>query len=160
MTLKKNFFITLVLLVTINSVSISQVTIPKGKSQLVEFNNETANFTVPEGKTWIIYNIFSDYIVGGKLQYNDRKERNELKDTKAVRIYLKKLNGNELTNKQKNIFGTQMYRSDGFSNGNIQYPIIFPEKTTFSLVVFKGYGLGSLELHNSLSYISFIETDN
>ena len=42
---------------------------------------------------------------------------------------------------------------------NISFPIIFPEKTTFSLVIVKG-DLGNLQLHNNSSYISFIEVDN
>ena len=47
--------------------SYSQTAIPKGKTQLIEFANATAKFTVPEGKTWIIYSIFSDYVVDGTI---------------------------------------------------------------------------------------------
>jgi hypothetical protein len=138
--------------------SYSQAAIPKGKTQLIEFTNATAKFTVPEGKTWIIYSIFSDFVVGGAIKVNEYSKKNELIGGADVRIFLKDLNGSEKTNYIKNIYGTQLYRSTNTSAG-ISYPVIFPEKTAFSLIVLKG-DLGDLELQNGSAYISFIEIDN
>ena len=53
------FFVAIVLSVLALSVN-AQTTIPKGKSQLIEFTNSTAKFAVPEGKTWYIYNVFCE----------------------------------------------------------------------------------------------------
>jgi hypothetical protein len=155
---KISFFIAVLFLSAITTISSAQTTIPKGKAQLIEFKNSTANFTVPEGKTWVIYNLFSDYVIDGTVKYNERSKKNEYTNSSAIRIFIKDLNGVEKTNYQKNIYGTQLYRSTDASM-TIPFPIIFPEKTTFSLVIVKG-DLGNLQLHNNSSYISFIEVDN
>ena len=83
----------------------AQTAVPIGKAQLIEFTNATAKFTVPEGKTWIIYSIFSDYITGGTVD-----NRGYLIDTEDVRIFIKKLNGVQKTNFVRNIYGPQLYR--------------------------------------------------
>lgn len=90
----------------------AQITIPKGKVQLIEFTNNTAKFIVPDGKTWYISNIFSsDVSVGENTNY----------------IVLKKINnttyganGPLLSNTARNYFS---------------YPIILPEKTTFEILI-------------------------
>ncbi|MEY3048292.1 MAG: hypothetical protein RL365_330 [Bacteroidota bacterium] len=136
----------------------AQTTVTKGKAQLIEFTNETAKFTVPEGKTWHVYSIFSDYVIGGTVKYDEYLKENRLEGYKDIRIFLKDLNGIEKTNYIKNIYGTQLFRS---TNGStvIPYPIIFPEKTTFNLIILKG-DLGSLQLYGGKAYISIVETDN
>ena len=136
----------------------AQATIPKGKAQLIEFTNETAKFTVPEGKTWHVFSIFSDYVVGGKFNYYELVNETRFEESECVRIFLKDLNGIEKTNYIKNIYGTQLYRSTNASTV-IPYPIIFPEKTIFSLSILKG-DLGSLQLYGGAAYISLIEVDN
>ena len=138
--------------------SYSQTAIPKGKTQLIEFTNATAKCTVPVGKTWIIYSIFSDYVVDGTITVNEYSKKNELTGQADVRIFLKDFNGSVKTNYIKNIYGTQLYRSTNASTV-ISYPVIFPEKTEFSLIILKGE-LGELELHNGSAYISFIEIYN
>ena len=136
----------------------AQATIPKGKAQLIEFTNETAKFTIPEGKTWYVYSIFSDYVVGGTVKYNEYAKEDRLEESKDVRIFLKDLNGIEKTNYIKNIYATQLFRSSDASTV-IPYPIVFPEKTTFNLIILKG-NLGSLQLYGGNAYISLVETDN
>jgi len=136
----------------------AQTSIPKGKAQLIEFTNETAQFRVPEGKSWFIYSIFSDYVVDGVVKFNEYTKTNEYTDDLDIRIFLKDLNGTEKTNYIKNIYGTQLYRSSNASTV-IPFPVIFPEKTTFNLIVLKG-GLGTLKLHNGKAYISIMEVDN
>lgn len=136
----------------------AQTAIPNGKVKLIEFTNESANFEIPEGKSWIIYNIFSDYLVDGELKYNEYKKANLLENSLDVRVFIKDLNGVEKTNYLKNIYGTQLYRSTNASTV-IPYPIIFPEKTLFSLIILKG-DIGSLQLHNGKGYISLIEIEN
>ncbi len=136
----------------------AQTTIPKGKAQLIEFTNTTANFTVPDGKTWIIYSIFSEYVVDGVVKFDEYSKMNIYDKSLDIRIFLKDLNGIEKTNYIKNIYGTQLYRSTNASTV-IPYPIIFPEKTIFSLSILKG-DLGSLQLYGGAAYISLIEVDN
>jgi|TARA_B110000305_G_C19071973_1_gene462084 hypothetical protein len=129
----------------------AQTAVPKGKAQLIEFTNATAKFTVPEGKTWIIYSIFSDYITGGTVD-----NRGYLIDSEDVRIFIKKLNGVQKTNFVRNIYGPQLYRTGG---AEISYPIVFPEKTTFDLITLKG-SAGSLKKYSGKSYLSLVESDN
>jgi len=129
-----------------------------GTIKLIEFTNETAKFTVPAGKNWQVYSIFSDYVTGGTEKYNTYREEIELEQTKDIRIFLKDLNGIEKTNYIKNIYGTQLFRSTNASTV-IPYPIIFPEKTTFNLIILKG-NLGALQLYDGKAYISLVETDN
>ena len=136
----------------------AQTSIPNGKIKLIEFTNETANFTIPEGKSWIIYNIFSDYLVDGEVKYNDYQKKNILENPLDIRVFIKELNGAEKTNYLKNIYGTQLYRSTNASTV-IPYPIVFPEKTLLTLIILKG-DIGSLQLHNGKGYISLIEIDN
>ncbi|MFK7031906.1 hypothetical protein [Flavobacterium oreochromis] len=136
----------------------AQTAIPNGKVKLIEFTNDSANFNIPEGKAWVIYSVFSDYIVDGVLKFNNYEKKNFLDNSLDVRIFIKDWNGLEKTNFLNNIYGTQLYRSTNASTV-IPFPIVFPEKTTFSLIILKG-DIGSLELHNGKAYISFIEIDN
>ena len=151
------FIVTLFLSVCTFS-SNAQTTTPKGKAQLIEFTNETAKFIVPEGKTWFIYSIFSEHVVDGVVKFDEYSEKNLYDKSLDIRIFLKDLNGIEKTNYIKNIYGTQLYHATTASTG-IHYPIIFPEKTTFNLIIHKG-DLGSLQLYGGKAYISLVETDN
>ena len=128
----------------------AQALFPKGEAQLIEFTNTSAKFEVPKGKTWIIYSMFSDHTV----------------DWLDVRIFLKDLNGVEKTNYAKNIFGPQFYWSAASSavatftaTPSVPYPIVFPENTSFSLIILKGQ-FGKIQPHNGKGYISLIEIDN
>lgn len=129
----------------------AQTTTPKGKAQLIEFTNATAKFTVPDGKTWVIYNVFSDYITNVTLS-------NERYDGEDIRIFFKSINGITKTDLTKNLYGTQLYRSTNAST-TVGMPIILPEKTTFELIITFG-SIGKLKLYNSSGYLSIIETDN
>jgi hypothetical protein len=129
----------------------AQASFPKGKAQLIEFSNDSADFKVPEGKTWVIYSMFSEHTV--------------ISPSKSyllidIRIFLKNINGDEKTNHTKNIYGPLLYWSSATRAGltSVPYPIIFPEKTSFSLIILKGSGpLDRMELHNGKAYISLIE---
>jgi autotransporter-associated beta strand protein len=136
----------------------AQSSILQGKAQLLEFTNTSASFTVPEGKTWVIYSIFSDYVTGGTVKYNEYRKVNEFANEEDIRIFLKDLNGVQKTDYLKNKYGTQFYRSSDASTV-IPYPIIFPEKTRFNLIVLSG-DLGSLKEYNGKAYISLMEITN
>ena len=137
---------------------ISQSNIPKGKVQLIEFTNLNSSFTVPEGKYWMIYSVFSDLSTEGNIKYNEYSKVNELENQKTIRVFLKEMNGVEKTNYSKNIYGPQLFRSTDNSK-IIIYPILLPEKTSFKLSVLKG-DPGNLSEYNGTAYISFIEVDN
>ena len=158
MKLKLKLLIVTLFLSTLTSSVNAQSNVPKGKVQLIEFTNETAKFTVPEGKTWFIYSVFSEYVVDGVVKFDEYSKKNSYDNSLDIRIFLKDLNGIEKTNYIKNIYGTQLYRSTNASTV-IPYPIIFPEKTTFNLIIHKG-DLGSLQLYGGKAYISLVETDN
>jgi hypothetical protein len=165
MVIKANIFsqiiktIRLIVVVLILSFDgISQSNIPKGKVQLIEFTNLNSSFTVPEGKYWMIYSIFSDPSTEGKIVYSENIKANRLDEEKVIRIYLKEMNGVEKTNYSKNIYGPQFYQSYN-SNAMIVYPVLFPEKTSFKLSILKG-NPGNLSEYNGKAYISFIEVDN
>ena len=137
---------------------ISQSNIPKGKVQLIEFTNLNSSFTVPEGKHWMIYSVFSDLTTEGNIKYNEYSKINELENQKTIRVFLKEMNGIEKTNYSKNIYGPQLFHS--FDNAKmIIYPMLLPEKTSFRLSVLKG-DPGNLSEYNGKAYISFIEIDN
>ena len=141
------------------SISVSaQTTIPTGKARLIEFTNDNAQFSVPDGKAWIIYSVFSYYLVDGVMKYDEYFKEDRLKDELEVRVFLKDLNGVEKTNLIKNVYGLQLYRSVTELTG-ISYPIIFTEKTTFNLILIKGE-LSKKKLYNGAGYISLMEIDN
>jgi len=158
MNLKMTVFIVTLFLSIFSVSGNAQTTIPKGKAQLIEFTNETGKFTVPEGKTWHMYSIFSDYVADGTVKYDEYTKENQLVGEKDIRIFLKDLNGIEKTNYVKNIYGTQLFRSLN-SSTVIPYPLIFPERTSFNLIILKG-NMGNLQLYGGKAYISLMETDN
>ncbi len=146
-----SFFIaTLFLCVWTVSVK-GQTSIQKGKAQLIEFTNATPNFIVPEGKTWVVYSIFSDY-ASFITNATDGNNYNEIK------IFIKNINGVEKTNSVKNLYGTQVYRSSNTSTA-FPYPIIFPEKTSLSFIIMQGE-LEKIKEYSGKAYISFVEVEN
>jgi hypothetical protein len=80
------------------------------ETKLVEFSNTNSEFTVPEGKTWHIHNIFSS------AKTNDG-------DWNFVR--LERING--VT------FGDNGTIFTGSTRNWVQYPLVFPQNTTFKL---------------------------
>lgn len=131
----------------------AQTTIPKGKAQLIEFTNESAKFTVPEGKTWILYNAFSDYCtemktdaVGGLTSI-------------SIHIFIKSINDVTKTDLTKLILGTQLYLSKDATK-SIGMPIILPEKTKFELILVSGDAFKEYKLFNGTGFMSIIETTN
>ena len=109
---KLAIFITAIFL-SVWSLSVkAQTNIPNGKVQLTEFTNTTARFTVPAGKTWYISNIFSS-------SQSAKEETNY--------IILKNINNTT--------FGSNGPILSNFARNFINYPIIFPEKTTFEIQI-------------------------
>jgi hypothetical protein len=79
-------------------------------TKIVEFTNMKSTFTVPEGKTWHIHNIFSS------AKTNDG-------DWNFVR--LESING--VT------FGDNGTVLTGATRNWVQYPLVFPQNTSFKL---------------------------
>jgi hypothetical protein len=125
---KKPLFLLLILYST--SISISAQIVPKGKANLIEFNSSNSVFIVPEGKTWYVYNVFC--------------ERKSVQNTEESpnAIVLKRVN-NLIFKK-----GPLVYLSESAIN----FPLIFPEKTTFELEI-----ISSSKTQATMTYI---ETDN
>ena len=120
--------------------------------KLLQFNNFSANFEVPEGKTWMIQSIFTGSI-GEIIQKEDGSTT-----TLPVRIFIKTLNGDIKTDYQGNRFGPQVYQSDNQS-ATIPYPISLPGGTKFSLVIVVG-DPGNCKAFNGSGYISLYEITN
>jgi len=121
-------------------------------AKLVQFNNFTANFEVPAGKTWVIQDIFSNFTPSVETGIDGNAK------IKPVRIYIKTLNGDIKTDWQGNRFGPQVFQSTNTS-ATISFPLVFPEGTKFSLVIIQG-DPGSCEAYNGSGYLSFFEIKN
>ena len=111
----------------------AQSDLPKGKVYLVEFTNGKGKFAVPQGKSWYIYNIFSD-----------RKYYPLGEDKEAfVIVALKSIN--------KVVYDNAPYVYNQYLGTVINFPLIFPEKTTFEFII-KNSGAKAM--------MSYIEVDN
>jgi hypothetical protein len=120
--------------------------------KFVQFNNFSATFEVPVGKTWIIHQVFSNFSAG--IAANTDGTKTEI----PVRIFIKTLNGDIKTDIQGYRFGPQLFQSNNKS-ATINYPIVFPEKTAFSLVIVKG-NPGNCSTYDGSGYISYYEVTN
>ena len=124
----------------------------KKEAKFQQFNNFTATFEVPAGKTWVIHQIFSSYASDVKINPDGSSS------SSPVRIYFKTLNGDIKTDYQGNRFGPQVFQSNN-SSATIAYPIVLPEKTKFSLIILKG-DPGSCAMFEGTGYISYFEVTN
>jgi len=131
----------------------AQTTIPKGKAQLIEFTNSTAKFTVPAGKTWVIYNTFSDYCTDMKTDADGALV------APSIRIFIKSINDVIKTDLTKKIYGTQLYMSRD-AGKTIGMPIVLSENTKFELILISGDAFKEFKLYGGSGYLSIIETDN
>ena len=120
--------------------------------KFTQFNNFSATFEVPVGKTWIIHQVFSNFSAG--IAANTDGTKGEI----PVRIFIKTLNGDIKTDVQGYRFGPQLFQSNNKS-ATVNYPIVFPEKTTFSLVIIKG-NPGNCSVYDGSGYISYYEVAN
>jgi len=120
--------------------------------QFVQFNNFSATFEVPVGKTWVINQIFSSFT-------NEIKTNTDGTTSPVpVRIFIKALNGDIKTDFEGNRFGPQVFQSDNTA-ATISYPIVLPEKTTFSLLILKG-DPGKCTMFDGTGYMSYYEVTN
>lgn len=138
----------LILLIFTANLSIGQ-----NKSvKLQQFNNFTAQFEVPAGKTWVIEKIFSNFTSEVSVNADGSIS------TGAIRIFIKTLNGDIKTDWQGNRFGPQVFQSNNTS-ATISYPITLPELTKFSLVIVEG-NPGSCKAFSGSGYMSYTEISN
>ena len=117
-----------------------------------QFNNFSAEFQVPEGKTWMISSIFSNAI--GELVQNADGSTTTL----PVRIFIKTFNGDIKTDYEGDRYGPQVYQSDNTS-ATMSYPITLPENTKFSLVIVVG-NPGNFKMFNGIGFMSYFEITN
>jgi len=148
--MKSKFSFSIIFLLTLFSWSSSFA--QQKTAQFIQFNNFTANFTVPDGKTWIINQIFSSFSSEVKTNADGTKT------IVPVRIFIKTLNGDIKTDYAGNRFGPQVFQSNNTA-ATVSYPIVLPEKTTFSLVIIKG-DPGNCAAFDGSAYMSFYEMVN
>lgn len=132
--------------------SLTSITAQQKAPQFIQFNNFTASFTVPEGKTWVINQIFTSFSSEVKTNVDGTKT------IVPVRIFIKTLNGDIKTDYAGNRFGPQVFQSNNTS-ATVAYPIVLPEKTTFSLVIVKG-DPGNCSAFDGSGYMSLYEVVN
>jgi hypothetical protein len=120
--------------------------------RFIQFNNFSASFEVPAGKTWVIQQIFSGFTTEVKTNPDGTSK------TMPVRIFIKTLNGDIKTDYEGNRYGPQVFQSDNTA-ATIAYPIVLPEKTTFSLVIVKG-DPGACSAYDGTAYMSYYEMTN
>ena len=153
--MKTKFFILNVISIIFIFSANSQTFIPKGKTQLIEFSNTSTKFIVPEGKSWIIYNVFSDYGADPKTS-----KYLPVIATDNIYIFLKNINGIEKNDLSKNQFGTLFFSSKN-NNEAIRMPLVLPEKTSFELSLIRlDINDEKYKLFDGVGYVSLIEIDN
>lgn len=116
-------------------------------AKFTQFNNFTAQFEVPAGKTWVIQQIFTSFT-----------EVNTNNQAPAIRIFIKTLNGDIKTDYAGNRYGPQVFQSNNTA-ATVAYPIVLPEKTSFSLIMLKG-DPGSCVAFDGTGYMSYYEVTN
>lgn len=119
--------------------------------KFVQFNNFSANFEVPAGKTWVIQQIFSSFTT-------DVKPGDTSATLTPIRIFIKTLNGDIKTDYEGNRFGPQVFQSNNTAT-TVAYPIVLPEKTSFSLIILKG-DPGACSTFDGTAYMSYYEVTN
>jgi len=122
-------------------------TLQEKAAKFTQFNNFSAQFEVPVGKTWVIQQIFTSFT-----QVNVNNE------TPAIRIFIKTLNGDIKTDYAGNRYGPQVFQSNNTA-ATVSYPIVLPEKTSFSLIMLKG-DPGSCVAFDGTGYMSYYEVTN
>ena len=138
----KIFIIVIAFYLSYPSVLKAQTTLPKGKVKLVEFTNANAKFTVPPGKTWYIYQVLS---------FAKIKEEN-------INVFIKSINNTELTNLSIEKLGPKIY--DPVNIYMIPLPIIFPENTSFSLIITSHKDGSNQTVSDKNAFINYIEITN
>jgi hypothetical protein len=149
----KKLFLMATMLLTFEALN-AQNTIAKGDAKLLEFKNATAKFIVPEGKTWVIYSAFSDYFTdlrfdefGGNIQ-------------ESIHIFIKSMNETIKTDLSKKLFGPSLFTSMENVSTHMGFPIILPEKTSFELILVKGFYFKDLKPYLGTGYLSIVEMSN
>jgi hypothetical protein len=152
MRFKKFFLIVALFSISVSTNLKAQTAEPKGKTQLIEFSNSSAKFTVPEGKTWYISNVFSIYKIS--------------KENLSFVIYMKSINGTELTNVSEAQLGPKLFDSRDGESGytlppTIKFPLILPQNTVFELVICQSKNLVfKAVLSDRKAYLIYTEIDN
>ena len=120
-----------------------------GKAKIMTLNNSRSTLKVKEGHVWRINQFMTDY--------TSSVETDSLGNPiiKEVHVFLKKLNDDELTNISQGMYGPKLF-SSLHPEQMIQFPIILPEKTSFTIQVMTG-DIGNLTAYQGDVYCSFTE---
>ena len=125
-------------------------------TKLIQFNNSAAKFSVPKGKTWEIANVFSAAIGPEGFGYDD----DGYSDFDEVRVFIKSINGDVLTDLSSRQLGPVIYRGPNHERTHA-LPIILPGGTEFELLICTGsWGdpNDTMQVHQTLeAYLNVIE---
>ena len=147
MAKSKKFFLILSLL--LSSVSL---TAQSKVEKLQQFNNFTASFEVPVGKTWVVNQIFSSFAATVELASDGSQ------NIVPIRIFIKTFNGDIKTDWQGNRFGPQVFQSNS-TYSSIPFPLTLPEKTKISFIILEG-DPGKCKAFDGSGYITYTELTN
>ena len=115
-------------------------------------SNRRSGFVVPDGKNWELNSIIGDQLKEVLLDSNGNVIATE------IHVFIKAMNGEILTDIDKGKFGPKLYSSIQTEH-SVNLPIVFSEKTAFSIQVFSGE-FGSLELYDGSIFCSLTERPN
>lgn len=151
MNMKSNLILLLSIIIFQFSVNKSAAQNFNGKANIVEFTNATAKFIVPNGKTWIIQNIFSD--IETKFKVKDSWNNGELNHC-SVSVYIKSINGSIKTDLTSEQYSRRM-------NNNDFRPIYLPENTTIEfLIVYHDSSTKTIKNLDGSATLNYIEITN
>ncbi len=128
--------------------SLTYCQLPQGKAKLIKFTNTSELLKVPEGKTWYITSAFSSH--------NYKPFIPEI-----ANIYIKSINGAELTNFETNLVGPCIFSYFTSTMVNVNFPIALPEGSTISFIIVKHnmQAFWKSKEADFTGYVSIIETD-
>jgi hypothetical protein len=124
-----------------------------GQSKITGISNYTGKLTVPEGKTWQIIGVFSDYAV------DVNGYGTTASTTSETIIFIKSLNGIEITNLTTNKFGPVIFCSMD-NTKCIHLPLILPSGSTIEFLICKGSFETKFQPCSSQTFINYIEITN
>jgi hypothetical protein len=120
-----------------------------GSAQMMMLANNRNIIKVKPGKTVTINQIITDYSAGIKTDSLGNESIDE------IHIFIKAINGNVLTDKDKGMYGPQVYSSTHPEHA-ISFPMVLTEGTSFSIVLMKGE-MNNLTPYEGKAYCSYTE---
>lgn len=122
-----------------------------GVAKMTLLANNRNSLTVPEGKTWIINQFVTDYVVNLHTDSLGNVVGEELF------VFLKSLNGEILTDPAQGLYGPMLY-SSMHPEYTMRFPIVLPAGTKYQVILYQGT-IGALTAYDGKIFVSYFEKD-